>query len=121
MNRTGIMVGVLVVLIGIAVYVWTTSGGTEVDPTFAQAKQGFTCPHCGNAFELSGDEITSMINSDGGVVCPGCSKKIDDYVSAKSPTGELGGGYDAGGDSGDTGGDEDQPPQAVGGRQRIKR
>lgn len=119
MNRTAVMVGVLVVLIGIAVYVWSTSEGTQVDPKFAEMKQGYNCPHCGKDFELTGSEITSMIEKDGGITCPFCQKKIDDYISTKSSSGTLGGDYDQG--SGDAGAaEENVPPRAVGDRKRVK-
>lgn len=84
MNRTRVMVGVLVVLIGIAVTVWLTSDGTEVDPSFANAKQAYVCPHCGETFEVTGAESQDMISSQGGIVCKLCGKLIEDHVTAQS-------------------------------------
>jgi hypothetical protein len=80
------MVGILVVLIGVAVFVWVNSEGTEVDPTFAAATQQYLCPHCNGTFEVTGGESQEMINSRGGIVCKLCDKLIEDHPTARVET-----------------------------------
>jgi DNA-directed RNA polymerase subunit RPC12/RpoP len=82
MNRTPVMIGILVVLLGIAGYLWSTSAGTEVDQRFETMKQTYNCPHCGGTFELTGAESTQLIEAHGSIICPLCSKDIEDLARA---------------------------------------
>ena len=116
MNRTGLLIGILVLAAGVAVYIWTTSGGTEVDNTFANLTQPYLCPHCNTGFELTGAESSQMIADMGGITCTNCGKKIDDFIAARADTRTLGGG-------GDDVGEEtaqDEPDRYVGTREAIR-
>lgn len=108
------------VLLGIAGYVWSTSGGTEVDKSFESMKQTYVCPHCGGTFELTGAETTASIEAHGGIICSLCNKNIDDFISAKAKPELLGGSV---GDEqlGDDEPDDDEPPAPAGGRRKRNR
>ena len=119
MNRTTILVGILVVLLGVAGFVWWNQSGTEVDPAFANAKTSFSCPHCNSTFELTGEQVTQMTRDEGGITCPLCGQKINDFVSAQVPKHQLGGDDTSGSQHASDEGEVEVPPRVVGGRQKI--
>lgn len=75
-RRSLLVVGVIVllVLLGISGYYWSSRSTAEVDTVIAQRTESYTCPHCGNQFELSIEEATTMLRSEQGIICPKCGR-----------------------------------------------
>lgn len=73
MKRQQVLVGIVVLLAGVAAYVWATREGTEVDPQL-QVKFNYTCIHCQHSFEMTAADEAIMKRNNGGVVCPNCGK-----------------------------------------------
>lgn len=87
MKKQGILIGILVVLIGVAVYVWSTQEGEQVDPKLAETKLSYNCPHCNQAFQLTMEEEVNMVHEHRGVICPHCGKNINDVEQARTDYG----------------------------------
>jgi len=73
MNKKVGLVGVLVVLIAISAYMWTTKSTTaEVDQHIAQMKQSYTCRNCGKKFELTVAQARQELRTKHDIICPYC-------------------------------------------------
>ncbi len=74
MNRTAVFGGILVVLIGISVYMWSSRETLETDNAIAQTSESYSCTKCGNEFQLTVQEASDQLAAQGGVVCPACNE-----------------------------------------------
>lgn len=87
MNRQIILISVLVVLVGVSVYVWSTTG-VETDEAQESVVEAIHCRKCGHQWEMSIREQKKMLQEgDGkGFLCPGCN-----VWGESAPEGEDGG------------------------------
>lgn len=115
-KRTIGLIVVLVVLSGVSIYLWNNSG-TETDESLAEASDSFTCPHCGNSFELSSLAQAEMLQAEQDFICPACAKggslKDNVIVHISGPAGPA-----KPAERGETG-EEASRPEAVGGLQPL--
>lgn len=119
MKKPVVLGGVLIVLVGISVYLWTTKADTETDTTVAQTKEKFKCPHCEKEFELTNAESTRMYQSGTGIICPFCKESGSSKTNIEFTIGGFGGGDD--GTSEEEEVEEEGPATAKGGLQPKRR
>ncbi|MCG8407479.1 MAG: hypothetical protein MI923_19950 [Phycisphaerales bacterium] len=129
MKRQFVLVGVLVLLCGISIFVWTTMSDDKIDSAQKSIMETIKCHSCGHQFEMSVQNQTLMLKGGKGLQCPSCK--------AWSAAPEYDGGASAGVVSflGETQEREDEqdndsqdeeyereaaPPAPAIGRQRIK-
>lgn len=111
--------GILVVLIGISIYMWTTKAEVEYDPRLqALGAEKQKCPHCEHEFELTLDEQRDMLRHRGDIFCPNCgeggSRRTDVQVSFGAQPNPFV-DDDEGEDETEVEEDEDAPPRLGGG------
>ncbi|MFQ5411753.1 MAG: zinc ribbon domain-containing protein [Phycisphaerae bacterium] len=63
---------VLIALIGISVYMWTSQEETGADMAIGEQMEQYTCSNCNTTFELTNAEASEMYRAGKGVVCPEC-------------------------------------------------
>lgn len=83
MKRQHVLIGIVVVLAGVAAYVWSTQEGTESDPILQQTKFQYTCIHCQHNFELTMQDEIDMTRNQGGVICPSCNQSQEPSSARK--------------------------------------
>ncbi len=116
-KRTIGLIVLLVILTGISAYLWSNSG-TETDDSIAHLSESFTCPHCGNSFELTTQAQAEMLRARQDFVCPACEKggSLKDHVIVhiSGPVGSVEPPPERGAI-----GEEPSRPEAVGGLQPL--
>jgi hypothetical protein len=112
MSSKGIIAAVvLVVLVGISIYVWTSSGKEAGNDQGAMGiKEKFTCSKCNKTFELTVDQVRKERQAnDGKLKCPLCGaddpEKQDVKIEIGSP---RGGNEETQGFDTDKGGKDDE-------------
>ena len=114
MNRTVILIVVLVVLGLISVFVWKSQGNEETEAQISQTSEVFTCGKCSNEFSLTIEESTAMYQKNAGITCPKCNELGAGKRDAKIVVGGLSSNKEE-----EPVEDENAPKEAVGGFRRL--
>ncbi len=112
MNRTVILGGVLVILIGVSAYMWSRSSEQQADQRIAQKTDSWTCKNCGHVFELTIAQSTEMQRT-GGIICPSCSQAAGEKTDPEFVIGGFGDASKAAEEPADEA--EEDMPSATGG------
>lgn len=115
MNRTAVLIIVLIVLGLVAVFVWNSQESSETAPQISQTSEVFVCSKCGAEFNLTLDESTAMYQKNAGITCPKCNELGANKRDVKVFVGGLGQTEE----DEQPVEDENAPKEAVGGLRKI--
>jgi len=119
-RRVGLGV-TLLVLVGVAVYLWTSDDESTVDMGLAANTEHYICPSCQHEFDLTNPESTAMFRA-GGIKCPACGE-IGDSTMKTDIEFTIGGFGSPGGSDEDEEEEEEEEeakPTSLGGREEVR-
>ncbi len=83
-NKMIILGGVLVILVGVSIYLWTRQGEPQADTTVAAQVEEVTCPDCGHKWTMTNQQLTEMRRAnEGRIICPQCKKGDADKTNVQ--------------------------------------